>query len=92
MSAANISHCPVFKMLIYTVFAREVGKQVPLSSGLKDITILHNLPYKTVSSQEIFFPCGILCHEGFLRCYFSLYTTDTPRLSAAPYPLLQSPL
>lgn len=28
VSTANISHCPVFKMLIYIFFAREVGKHL----------------------------------------------------------------
>ena len=66
MSAASISHCPVSKMLIYTVLAREAGKQISPSSGLKDITLLLYLSYKTVSSEEIFFACGILYHGGFL--------------------------
>lgn len=88
MPAANISHCPLSKMLIYTAFGREVGKQMSPSSGLKDITLLHNLPYKTASSEEIFFASGILYHGGFLCYYFSPYRTDTPRPPAAPIPLI----
>lgn len=87
MPAANISHCPVSKMLIYTVFAREVGKQVSPSSGWKDVTLLRNLPNKTVSSEEVFFACGILYPTGYLCHYFSPYRTDTPRPPAAPLTL-----
>lgn len=58
------------------------------SSGLKDITLLRNLPYKTVSSEETFFARGILYHEGILCYYFSPYRTGTPRRPAAPISLI----
>lgn len=71
------------KTLIYMVFAKEVGKKLSPSSGLEDVTLLHNLPYKIVSSEGIFLHVASFT-MGVFFAINSPYRTDTPRPPSAP--------
>lgn len=86
VSTANISHCPVFKMLIYIFFAREVGKHL-FHLNWKILQFYIIFPTKLLPLRKFSFHVWYFAMRVFFGVIFLLIqlTHQDPQLRRIPY-------